>query len=79
MYGLFVGSPVFAYLSEKTDSILQDKEYPFSFRQLLKDMVRGIQIAIRNALWQTVYMVLHPHTFVNSGCRSCNAFDSTDG
>ena len=54
---LIVGSPVFAYLSEKTDSILQGKEYPFSFKQLLKDMRRGIQIALRNALWQTVYMV----------------------
>jgi len=54
---LVVGSPVFAYLSEKTDSILKGEEYPFSFRQLLKDMLRGMQIAIRNALWQTVYMV----------------------
>ena len=54
---LIVGSPVFAYLSEKTDSILQNKEYPFSFKQLLKDAVRGAQISIRNALWQTVYVV----------------------
>jgi CysZ protein len=54
---LILGSPVFAYLSEKTDSILQQKEYPFSFRQLLKDTIRGIQIAIRNALWQTVYLL----------------------
>ena len=54
---LILGSPVFAYLSEKTHSILQHKEYPFSFRQLLKDMVRGIQMAIRNALWQTVYLL----------------------
>jgi CysZ protein len=53
---LILGSPVFAYLSEKTDSILQHKEYSFSLRQLLKDMARGIQIAIRNALWQTVYL-----------------------
>lgn len=54
---LIVGSPVFAYLSEKTDAILQNKTYPFSFAQLLKDMVRGIKIALRNALWQTVYMI----------------------
>ena len=54
---LILGSPVFAYLSEKTDSILQQKEYPFSFRQLLKDTIRGIRIAIRNALWQTVYLL----------------------
>lgn len=54
---LIIGSPVFAYLSEKTDAILHSKEYPFSLRQLLKDMVRGIKIAVRNALWQTVYLV----------------------
>ena len=54
---LIVGSPVFAYLSEKTDAILNNQEYPFSFAQLLKDMLRGIKIAIRNALWQTVYIV----------------------
>jgi CysZ protein len=54
---LILGSPVFAYLSEKTDSILQHNEYAFSFRQFLKDMVRGIKIAIRNTLWQTVYLL----------------------
>ena len=54
---LIVGSPVFAYLSEKTDSILQGKDYPFSFSQLLKDMLRGIKVSLRNAFWQTVYMV----------------------
>jgi len=54
---LIVGSPVFAYLSEKTDAILQQKEYPFNLQQLINDMVRGIKIAVRNALWQTVYMV----------------------
>lgn len=54
---LIVGSPVFAYLSEKTDAILQERDYPFSFKQLLKDIARGIKIAVRNALWQTVYMI----------------------
>lgn len=54
---LILGSPVFAYLSEKTDSILQKKEYPFNLKQLLKDIGRGIRISLRNALWQTVYLV----------------------
>jgi CysZ protein len=53
---LVVGSPVFSYLSEKTEAILQGKEFPFSFWQLIQDMFRGIRIAIRNAGWQTVYM-----------------------
>ena len=54
---LIIGSPVFAYLSEKTESIIEGKDFPFSFKQLLKDMVRGIRLALRNTLWQTVYMV----------------------
>jgi len=54
---LIVGSPVFAYLSEKTESLIEGKEFPFSLKQLLKDMVRGIRLAGRNALWQTVYTV----------------------
>lgn len=54
---LIIGSPVFAYLSEKTESLLQGREFPFSWKQLLKDMMRGIRLALRNTLWQTVYTV----------------------
>lgn len=52
---LIVGSPLFGYLSEKTESIIEERDYPFSFPQLLKDIARGIRLAMRNALWQTVY------------------------
>jgi len=52
---LIVGSPIFAYLSEKTEAIIEGKEYPFNITQLAKDIIRGIRIAARNALWQTVY------------------------
>lgn len=54
---LIVGSPVFAYLSEKTKAIIEGRDFPFNFSQLMKDIVRGIAIALRNALWQTVYTV----------------------
>ena len=54
---LIIGSPLFAYLSEKTESIIDGKEFAFSWKQLAKDMVRGIRLAIRNSLWQTVYVV----------------------
>jgi CysZ protein len=54
---LIVGSPVFAYLSEKTEAIIEGKEYPFNLKQLLKDIFRGIKLALRNVLWQTVYTV----------------------
>jgi CysZ protein len=52
---LIVGSPLFAYLSEKTEAIMEDRDFPFRFQQLLSDIARGIKLAFRNALWQTVY------------------------
>jgi CysZ protein len=54
---LIVGSPVFAYLSEKTEAIIEGKEFPFSMQQLLHDIARGVKIALRNTLWQTVYTI----------------------
>jgi CysZ protein len=54
---LIVGSPLFAYLSEKTESIINGTEYEFSSKQMFLDVIRGIRISVRNALWQTVYIV----------------------
>ena len=54
---LIIGSPLLAYLSEKTAAIMDNRDFPFSFSQLMKDIWRGIQLALRNALWQTVYTV----------------------
>ncbi len=54
---LIIGSPLFAYLSEKTIAIIEGEEYPFNFKQLIKDMIRGIRLALRNMLWQTVYVI----------------------
>lgn len=52
---LIIGSPVFAYLSEKTSGIIEGRDFPFSSSQLIKDAWRGIKLALRNSLWQTVY------------------------
>jgi len=54
---LIIGSPVFAYLSEKTESILEGRDFPFNFKQLLRDILRGVRMAVRNTLWQTLYVV----------------------
>ncbi|HTE07997.1 MAG TPA: EI24 domain-containing protein, partial [Flavitalea sp.] len=49
--------PLFAYLSEKTESIMSAREFPFSFQQLLHDMYRGVKLAVRNTLWQAVFTI----------------------
>ena len=54
---LIIGSPLFAYLSEKTEAIIEGKDFPFNFAQLVKDSIRGIKLALRNALWQSVYAI----------------------
>lgn len=54
---LIVGSPVYSYLSEKTDSIIGNKEFEFDSKQLIKDIFRGIKISVRNSFWQSVYMI----------------------
>ncbi|HEY8915073.1 MAG TPA: EI24 domain-containing protein [Chitinophaga sp.] len=55
---LILGSPLFAYLSEKTEAILQHREFPFSWQEFLKDMVRGIRISFRNMVFQTITLLL---------------------
>ncbi len=52
---LIIGSPLFAYLSERTEAIIEGKDFGFSWVQLWKDMLRGIKLAFRNTLWQSVY------------------------
>lgn len=49
---LIVMSPVYSWLSERTEAHLTGKTYPFSFRQLLWEIFRGILIALRNAVFQ---------------------------
>jgi CysZ protein len=53
---LIIGSPVFAWLSEKTDAIIQGREATVDMSSVKQDALRGCAIAVRNAAWQTVYM-----------------------
>lgn len=54
---LILGSPLFSYLSEKTEALLERKDFPFSWQQFLKDMVRGIRMSLRNSLNQTLCVI----------------------
>ena len=53
---LIIGAPVFAYLSEKTEAILEEKDHSFNWAELKKDCTRSIRLALRNAVWQTIYL-----------------------
>ena len=54
---LIIGSPFFSLLSEKTANILEGKSTKFNFTTFINDILRGISIALRNAGWQTVYVL----------------------
>ncbi|MCO6499547.1 MAG: EI24 domain-containing protein [Vicingus serpentipes] len=55
---IIVLSPVFAILSEKTEEILTGNNYPFNGDQLMRDIVRGIFIALRNMLIEFGFLIL---------------------
>lgn len=54
---LIIGSPLFAYLSEKTEAIIENKEHSFNWKELKKDAGRSIRIAFRNCFLQMLYFV----------------------
>jgi CysZ protein len=54
---LIIGSPVFAYLSEKTEAIIEGKDHSFNWPELKKDCIRSSRLALRNCGWQSVYLL----------------------
>jgi len=63
---LIILSPVLAYLSEQVDQIVTGNVYPFNPGQFLKDVWRGVLMALRNmtiefiwviALWTATFIV----------------------
>ena len=50
-------SPVLAYLSEKTEKIITGKEYPFDIQQLMRDVSRGVLIALRNLFYELLIIL----------------------
>lgn len=54
---LIIGSPLFAYLSEKTEATIEGKEYFFEWSSIKKDCARSIRLDLRNCGWQSVYLL----------------------
>ncbi|MBR8536328.1 EI24 domain-containing protein [Carboxylicivirga sediminis] len=55
---LILLSPVFAYLSEKTEEVITGNKLPFDFIQFAKDILRGVLLAIRNLTVELLFTVL---------------------
>lgn len=51
-------SPLLAYLSLKTESIITGNKYPFTFHQFWLDIKRGLRIVVRNMMWQYFFFLL---------------------
>jgi len=54
---VIIGSPVFAYLSEKTEAIIEEKEYAFNWKEVNKDCYRSSLLALRNCGRQSFYLL----------------------
>lgn len=54
---LIIGSPLFTYMSEKTEGLVDGQAHAFKWADVREDARRGIYLALRNAGWQTVYLV----------------------
>jgi CysZ protein len=54
---LIVMSPVLAWVSEEAERIINNKEYPFSWKQFGLDIWRGIKLSMRNVSIQTALTI----------------------
>nr|WP_321452470.1 EI24 domain-containing protein [uncultured Carboxylicivirga sp.] len=51
-------SPVFAFLSERTERILVGTNMPFNINQFFKDIWRGVVLALRNLVVEMLFTIL---------------------
>src|SRR5690606_38973209 len=56
-FSLVIGAPFFAYLSERAAAIVENRPMPDGAGMLFQAVLRGVKLAFRNLLWQTVYVV----------------------
>ncbi|MBI1341593.1 MAG: hypothetical protein GC171_01530 [Terrimonas sp.] len=55
---LIIGAPIFTYLSERTQAIMEEKEFSFNSRQLFRDITPALRVAGSNCLRQVGYFIL---------------------
>ncbi len=52
---LILLSPFLGLIAGKVQDILHQREVPFALGQLLKDVIRGILISLRNLVWELLF------------------------
>jgi CysZ protein len=55
---LMIMPPLLAVLSEKTDVLLSGRKYKFEIKQLLKDILRGLLIVLRNLFIELGFFII---------------------
>jgi CysZ protein len=51
-------SPLLSHLSQRCEKILKGSSYPFSIKQLWKDVQRSVRIVIRNLMWEYFFFLI---------------------
>ncbi|GAA0874634.1 hypothetical protein GCM10009118_10420 [Wandonia haliotis] len=69
-------SPLFAFVSERIEEILTANRYPFNFKQTVKDVKRGVRIALRNVMWEYFFLivVIGLTSFLDGGIKTALFF-----
>jgi len=55
---LILLAPLFAYLSEVTEEKLTGNKYPFNMARFIKNVLRGVLIALRNLVFELFWILL---------------------
>lgn len=55
---VIVLSPLLSVLSQVVEKRLTGNKYPFSLKQTISDVKRGVRIALRNVMWEYVFFLV---------------------
>lgn len=49
---VIVLSPLLSHLSQRCEKIISGNTYPINYKQILRDVKRGVRLALRNIIWE---------------------------
>lgn len=55
---VIVLSPLLSHLSQRCEKIMTGNSYPIDYKQILRDVKRGIRLAIRNLIWEYFFFFI---------------------